>query len=162
MFANCFIITNNMQIKVAIKGRTVLCRRQTDIDSERELWCPCWTDRHGWMGIVNRSCDVHVGQAGPRRFSRDKVDRGEGWLSEIRTAKIKFKSVYGGRMECIYDALELDEAVLLESWAVFKSLENNFVEEEYSFNMNYCFVLSVFSFHHLLFSFPLIWDLELL
>jgi len=30
------------------------------------------------MGIVNRSCDVHVGQAGPRRFSRVKVDRGEG------------------------------------------------------------------------------------
>lgn len=37
MSANCFIITNNMQIKVVIKGRTVLCRRQTDIDSEREL-----------------------------------------------------------------------------------------------------------------------------
>ncbi len=39
---------------------------------------------------------------------------------------------------------------------VFQSLENNFDEEEYYFNMNYFFVFSMFSLHHLLFSFPLI------
>jgi hypothetical protein len=35
MSANCFIIMNNMQIKVGIKGIIVLCYKQTDRDRTR-------------------------------------------------------------------------------------------------------------------------------
>jgi len=65
-------------------------------------------------------------------------------------------------MEWIYDALELEEGVLLERWVVFQSLEDKFDEEKYYFNMNYCFVFFFFFFYFFFFFFPLIWDLELL
>ncbi len=47
----------------------------------------------GCMGIISKSCDVDSRQVGSRKLSRIRVDNSGGWLGEIKTIKVEFKSV---------------------------------------------------------------------